>query len=883
MKHLFLKSDRARKTASDAAAIVATVVLFVSSAAFAETYYFVGGDTPPTFATASNWATESGERPASDPDITAAGGHTFVFTNAQDVTFAKGIKVSAHIVKRGGGAVKEEGSFLFLEDSTLTLEGGDFGHWSGNQTLSWNEGFTIEVKGLDAKRFYLYGDGNNKSHLSLVTYNYEESAEAVNTMTFYWFGSSAKTNTFKGAANSVTRFSAEMGYQPNFAKTATFDWNPDYPSAVLEIVGRVYDRSYGIIRVSNGTARFTEGAGVTRLASMDVASGATLEITEGAASDTFGCPVTIEEGGTLKISRGAFKPTSLAYNGAALADGRYSRDSGCDWIEGDGILVIGELPDEPATVTATWTGNGGNTLLTNDANWEGGSAPNLTDGSTVATFPTGIEASVPDGATVAFKGIVVSSSPFTISGGSGSVMKLGSEGVTVTGAAFTNACPTVVTRSQTWDVAADCTNVWAAEVSGDWPTVDTLTLTNNGVFVIRASNPKLCNVNYYSTIEARADVPLGGRMVTAEHKVSGKVVECHGNIFSNNFKSVCNGSNNWNWHLLRIQSGTNVFCGKVESAEEYGQYWRFANSNTSGMIDESVSATFKGGYLQNNGYNKSSTHFSPYANGIVNIEEVPLDIVRMFVGYPRYYRQIVNLNVASNKTTRGIHILRNSTLNTTVAGALYATEDGQSGVLLNDGATWNLSADQGVNVFGGITNTATVVSGNGATFHLRDDRLNTVCTFETSAITTDSDVCQVSLTTSKVQTNKVVFAGNVNFSKEGVLDHWMEGASTSTGRISVSNGRLIFTTGSWRNASGVNVSGDGVIEIHNGNAFRKDTPFVITGESTDGKIVIPSGVSVKVASLSVNGRQINGVVESGLVTGGGRLIAGKGGFCIIFR
>ena len=862
---------------------IVAVVAGIVNAVFAETYYFVGGDTPPRFYTASNWATESGETPASDPDVTAAGGNTFVFTNAQDITFKTGLDVSTHIVKRGAGTVKFDTSYMFLGDSTLTLEEGVFDHHTSGQTLSWTDGFTIEVKGTDQKQFYLYGDGNNRSHLSLVTRNYKESAEAVNTMTFYWYGSSAKTNTFKGAANSVTRFSATMGYQYNFSKTATFDWNPDYSSAVLEIVGRVYDKSCGIIRVSNGTVRFTEGAGVTRLASMEVASGATLEITEGAASDTFGCPVTIEEGGKLKISRGVFKPTSLTYNGAALADGRYSRDSGCDWIEGDGILVIGELPDEPATATATWTGNGGNTLLTNDDNWEGGSAPNLTDCSTVATFPAGTEASVPDGATVVFKGIIVSASPFTITGGAGSVMKLGSEGVTVTGAAFTNACPTVVTRSQTWNIAADCKFVLAAEVSADWPTVDALAMRGEGTYVIMASNPRLCNVNYYTTIEARADVPLGGRLVTAEHRVPDKGVECYGNVFSNNFKTIGSGGYNWRWHLLRIQSGTNVFCGKVESAQEDGQYWRFANNDTHGNIDESVSATFKGGYFQNNSYNKSATHFSPYMNGIVNIEEVPMDIVRMYVGYPRYYRQIVNLNVASNKTTRGIHILRNSTLNTTVADALYATEDGQSGVLLNDGATWNLSADQGVNVFGGITNTAIVASGNGATFHLRDDRLNTVNTGETLVLSNETDVCQVSLTTSKVQTNKVVFAGNVNFSKEGVLDHWMEGASTSTGGISVSNGRLIFTTGSWRNASGVNVSGDGIIEICSRDAFSKDTPFVITGESTDGKIVIPPGVSVKIASVTVNGRQINGVKKSGLVTGGGKLIAGTVGFTIDFR
>ena len=258
-------------------------------------------------------------------------------------------------------------------------------------------------------------------------------------------------------------------------------------------------------------------------------------------------------------------------------------------------------------------------------------------------------------------------------------------------------------------------------------------------------------------------------------------------------------------------------------------------------------------------------------------------VTRMYVGLPRYYLQELNLNVSSNTTTRGIHVMCDSILNTTVADALYATSDGQSGVLLNDRAVWNLSADQGVNVFGGITNTATVASENGATLHLRDDRLNTVKPTESQTWVLAERTCDTSLCGTKVQTNKVVFAGNVNFSKEGALDHWMEGTSTSTGRVSVSNGRLIFTTGSWRNASGVNVSGDGVIEIRNGNAFRKDTPFVVTGESTDGKIVIPSGVSVKIASVTVNGLQINGVVESGLVTGGGRLIAGKGGFCILFR
>ena len=255
----------------------------------------------------------------------------------------------------------------------------------------------------------------------------------------------------------------------------------------------------------------------------------------------------------------------------------------------------------------------------------------------------------------------------------------------------------------------------------------------------------------------------------------------------------------------------------------------------------------------------------------------------MYIGWPRYYRQVVNLNVASNVTTRGIHVMRNSTLNTTVADALYATDNGQSGVLLNDGATWNLSADQGVNVFGGITNTATVASQNGATFHLRDDCLNTVKITETTTITSDDFTSEVSLTTSKVQTNKVAFVGNVNFSKEGVLDHVMEGVSTSTGSVSVKKGRMIFTTGSWRNASGVTVSDGGTLELRSGNPFDRDTPVEFSGEATDGMLVIPSGTTVKLRNVTVNGIALNGVVSNGLVTGGGTLIAGQMGVRIIFR
>ena len=887
MKHLFLKSDRTRKTASDAAAIVATVVLFVSSAAFAETYYFVGGSNPPTFATASNWARADGTKPTSNPSLTAAGGNVFVFTNTEDVVFDKSLSIATRIEKRGPGAVKFDGSWLSLVGATLVLEEGDFGHWSAAQTF--NSDFSVEISGTAGKRFYLHAAGNKNTHLSVTNLSYMETAEAVNTMTYYWYGIDAKTMTFKGAENSVTRFSATMDYQWGFSRTATFDWNPDYSSAVLEIIGRNYNKPQGAIRVSNGTLRFTEGAGVTSLSSLAVAGGATLEIANDIASSTFGCPLTVEAGGALKIAAGvAFRPTSVTYDGVALPDGRYSKRQGTTWIDGDGVLVVGAgAPDEPATTYATWTGNGGgDTSVLNPANWgaaDNETLPDLTAGSLEASFPTGTEASVPADETVAFKGISVSAPSFTLKGGEGSKVALGSSGVTVTGAAFTNECFAAITRSQTWSVAENCRNVWAGEVAADWPTVDTLTLNGDGRYVILASNPNLCNVNYSSTVEARSNVPLGGQYVTVEQKAKDKVVECYGVAFSNKFATAVDNGAQHHYNLITIVSGVNEFFGEVKCTSNYDQFWRFADNTSTGghTIDRSVKAVFKGGYYYTG--TGDAAQFSPYWNGVVDIEDTPMSVTRMYVGVPRYYLQELNLNVASNTTTRGIHVMCDSVLNTTVADALYATDYGQSGVLLNDGAVWNLSADQGINVFGGITNTATVSSESGATLHLRDDRLNTVKTTESQTWTIAPYTCDTSLCGTKVQTNKVVFAGNVNFSKEGALDHWMEGVSTSTGGISVSKGKLVFSTGSWKNASGVNVSVDGVIEIRSRNAFGKDTPFVVTGESTDGKIVIPPGVSVRIESVTVNGRQISGTVDSGLVTGGGKLIAGKCGLMMIFR
>ena len=882
--------------------IIAAIMSFVlMSAAQAETYYYVGGDSPSGFSPAGAWATEDGTALT-----TVADGDTFVFTNETTVTFSNQFKPlqandpkAVNIVKRGNGTVKVSDQIILTDPSSLTLEEGVFRH--ENKRMLLRESFALNVARSAAKSLYLVGPGahaDGNFHCAFTIATYSETEESTGTMTFFFYGNNStetRNVTLKGAEGSTTRFSAVMDYDAAFDALAVFDWNPGYSSSVMEVVGRDYNKAKGAFKVSSGVLRFGEGAGVTSLSSITVAAGATLEVSNGIASDTFGCGLVVEDGGHVEIEDEegvrAIVFNSLVTNGVAVVNGRY-KASDLDFLSGECILVVGtgELPVEPETTVASWTAGGGaDTSVKTSANW-GGTLPDLSSGSLVATFPVGAEATIPAGETVTFKGIVIQK-PFRISsGGDGSVMKLGSEGVKVTaaGSTFTNAVATAITRSQVWENAGGATNFLAAAgvVSCDWATLETLTMTG-GCFVVNSSNPGLCNVDYYADIHAYADVPLGGKHVTANAREANKVVYCHGVTFSNNFAVAISNWQNSKYNLFTIVDGRNFFCGKVTSSHPNGHYWRFADNNTQQNIDESTSVTFKGGYATSYSPGNEYSQFSSYHNGTINIEDTPMDVARMYVGWPTFYKQVLNLNVSSNATTRGIHLLRNAELNTAAPYALYATDNGQSGVLLNDNAKWTLSGDQGVNVFAGITNTATVTSSAGSTLHLRDDRLNTVYPNENSTVSQSTDtrtfVCDVSLSGTKVQTNKVVFAGDVCFSKEGVLDHYMEGASTSTGSVSVKGGKLVFTTGSWRNASSVNVSNGGKIEIQNAAAFMRTVPFAFTGESTDGMCVIPSGVTLRIDTVTVNGRQLNGTVTSGLVAGGGTLVAGRVGFAIIVR
>ena len=167
-------------------------------------------------------------------------------------------------------------------------------------------------------------------------------------------------------ASEVTRFTGVID------GTLSLNWNPDSSDYVLEFA-KGQSVTTGKLTVLSGKVVVDDGARFTSLASLEVADGAALEVGAGSV----------------------IVASSLVVNGAQMPSGYYK---GVDWFEGDGIVFV-PFPDPGPLVAATWVG-GVDAKLSTDGNWQGGKAPNLTDGTAVVTVkPTAVLSSlkVPSG------------------------------------------------------------------------------------------------------------------------------------------------------------------------------------------------------------------------------------------------------------------------------------------------------------------------------------------------------------------------------------------------------------------------------------------------------------------------------------------------------
>ena len=744
-------------------------------------------------------------------------------------------------------------------------------------------------------------------------------------------GDNTRSLTFCGDWDD-TRFSGR------FTGGMAVQWNPAN-GATLTLVGSK-STCAGSLYVDAGVFTLAEGATYPAPWHFRVAQGAQFRIeTENSVfapqanfsvSYTAGQPALyLAKGVCVKCLNAA---STFTLNGDTLAPGVYDRHS-CDWIAGDGIVVISVGAAEPATTVATWTANGGaDTSVLNPANWgaaDNTTLPDLTTGSLEATFPTGARATVPEATFVAFKKLTFASgSAFVLAGGgAGALLQLGSGGISIpaTAGACTLEVPILLLTNQTWDVGQALTVAESANLTS---VRASLTRIGNGDFTVLSASNHLDAVVFNGGDGKPANTfgasnAFGDENGSLSIKSSKQIPGFTGGVFDATVDpdSSVNGT-----PFAAFLSGETVFNN------------RFGLTSSSGLNAQEVRVKagavvrFRGGisYLGNN--NNSAFHAmtdDKYGTAKLYVENVPAEVTRLML-MPLTYawnfkdssldvtRAAIewHFRVAGNKFARGIIIAQtNATLFSEVPNFMSAptrtSGTRQREIRFARAGTWDLCGnDQTLDVLFSAQVPGVVTSATDALVHLTDNVISTNLSGSAGYVIADPSI-QVNGATQVVES--VSFRGGAGLSKEGSLTHYSMGSSTSTGRVVVAAGRLVFTkagetlsfddsthpldeagttftttltatAGSWANASEVAVTG-GTLELRHGKVFSKATTVRLSGA---GRIDLPNGDRQCVGALYVDGvKQENGVYTSaslpGRIVGSGRVQVGNLGLVMIVR
>lgn len=776
---------------------------------------------------------------------------------------------------------------------TLVMIGGlfrmDYGNNIREETLA-----ALEVEGSEPKTLRIEG-----FHLTIKRYHEAEEAEGTFDLV-----QQHNTRSITLACAEDTRLSADI-YTVTSGQHLQFKWAPTVATKTLTYVKRQLNQPATQIYVNGGTWCFAEGASVRGLDLLSVAAGASLEVAADASSNFSGAPLTLAAGATLNLEGTAdrivrFK--SVTVDGTEIPEGIYSAEDYPEWLLGGAKLSVGS--GEPPTTTATWTGNGGDdTSIDNPANWGAAGAtelPDLTGGSLVATIPAGVTVSVPAESDYRLKGIVVNSgTEGTVSTISGSAtLKLGSQGLVNNGdGEVVLDCKVRLMVEQVWSLGSSLVArltlgenagiitedgvVWTVHTD-----VDTFGGNGGGLLSIRCANPQLDDSAFNVGVKVFADNALG--LGTATLNGANKpdyMLQFNGVTLENReirLNSVNSSSSTRSFRIAR----TNVVKGLFTVAAASANYF---------LGEVGATLTFEGGVSFAAGSNRTRADYAYYDGSTIVVKTVPASLEKPILKDAGTLR----FETSGNVVRKGIFLGGDRTLTTTAdhAFAFGATESSVAGIGFVEGtktAKWDLAGTkQELQILAGAGK-GTIMSEQPATLTLDASHTfngdadayysDSAPTFLTKVYVDEDTTLTVPIEEAQ-QTDNVSFQGAVSFVKKGASPHYAGGVSTSTGSLSVAGGRYVFLEGaSWKTASGVDISNDGVLEVTGNGVLTTKTPITVTGDE-DGRISIPSGKTLKCASLTVNGVTYGDgeLVTSGVVTGGGTLRVGKFGGLLLLR
>ncbi len=642
---------------------------------------------------------------------------------------------------------------------------------------------------------------------------------------------------------------SDMVFTGTLYDQAGMVWMPDDSSYMFTFKKATHETT-GEIAVSNGTVRVSDRAGFPNLSLVTIRGANSCFRMDALASHNMkSATLAISEGGKVSVTADrCLWVSAVTVDGDSVSEGMHTSES---WIDGGGSVYVGGISEADKT-DATWTG-AVDALSGTAGNWDG-SAPDLTGGGAYVTVSGGSGFTASSDIWVNGFDFGDSSSAFSFGATDGSDFWLGSGGVSGGAGTYSLDSTMTLTSDQQWNFKT------GAEVDFNKPLafLGTEDLFINGTTAVYNVNSSLGPI---------------GTQVHFEHKSQLNIA---GGVTNNADIRIWNDqtdpeANDYYWSNATYEKPVVFLAGGPTVMNGFFHY-----TNTSHTIEfmENADVTFNGGFLGRN-----TTTFQVGSGARVRFNE-PLINRNGFYGKFADSTAVFEMNAEANcfgSENPWSGKFYNGTIKLLVP---YAMKD-----WMVPAGTFEYKGDPRGELSGGrfeIAGNATVdFCGNdqslcclyacGGTFASDADAVLT--------LNANDNWTRVVGVTSRV--DNVKWVGGIGLVYNGKEAGWPRfmlcSASTTTGRLEVVQGRLVFpakdatsvtlsygneteatysftarTTG-WPNCSEVTVRG-GTLEIGHSNVLGKQT--VVNFVKTDdkyGTISLGSGVRQRVRSLNVDG------------------------------
>jgi len=535
-----------------------------------------------------------------------------------------------------------------------------------------------------------------------------------------------------------------------------------------------------------------------------------------------------------------------------------------------GSREITVAADHACALTATfvtadegWVGAGTDTKITTAANWA--TATDLTGGTALMKVMGGTTATVPaDGTTYSFKGVSAQTSGFVFDAESGAkAVTLGAQGLTNTAGSVTWGWPTTLGPAASKTISSKST---------------TAQIWHNGTDKTLAIRGPLSGADIYFQGRGRVDVYSTNEIETAfvggsnsdetgavqvYQRPGARLVKEGGTV--NCSCKVTDSASTWGFHLMGGTHKYNILAGTHNNGNpsaffvEAGTTNVLTGSFTTQWSNESTMG-IKGYLCVQGGLTATSSsnaqgcwrpfarHDNSYKTGYLKVETKPMTANRVCIPWGTLELAAVGNTFA----TRGLFV-EGGLVKTTVANAL---ETGKKNKLKLTSGTFDLCGfDQGVDLFCG--NGGTVTSAKGAQLHVVNSDYFFDSNFNKEGAPASSPALNLGTNMTVCTT---LFTGGAGLAKEGTKDLYIAAANTSTGVLSVANGRLVLsaansaakypgtsfnkTQGSW--AGRIEVTG-GTLVIEHSSALGPKATLYVSG----GQVELAEGLMLPVYQLYV--------------------------------